>query len=184
MSSGPAIDGAAHRRSQRYVDQSVQLSLVIVMVGLELILVSVSIWVAYQRLADLIDSSMYRMILSPDGLTLMRLSQEAFPVMGGFVALNLLGLSAAVAIWEQRRKRVLRDLVMLTEKTRALDFSVDATPVQEHEVLALALAWRARERSRFIALREQVQKIEAALTAKAGAAELQSLVCSARELLN
>jgi hypothetical protein len=172
-----------HRRTRHYVDHSVQRALLISMVALEVVLVAASVWLAYARLASFIDASMYRMMLSQSGPTLLRLAQEAMPVLGGFVALNLIALSAVAAIWSRRKRRVLRSLGEMMEKTRALDFSPDTEPEQQHEVLALAAAWRARERERFRAVRECVAQLEAAWSAAQPAQELRDHTARLSHLL-
>ncbi len=173
-----------YRRRLHYVDSSVQRSLLIAMVALEVFLVAATTWLAYWRLISLIDESMYRMSLSQGGPTLMRLAQEGFAVLGLFVVVNLIALVIAAGIWSHHENRVLRDLVGLIGKTRDLDFSGDAEPRRQHEVLTLASAWRARERARFDAVREQVAQLDAAWSAKQSAQDLRNHVARLSEILS
>lgn len=151
---------ATHRRRLLYVDSSVQRSLLLAMMVLEVALVATSIWLAHWRLGHFIDNSMYRMHAAQEGLTLVRLAQEGFPVLVLFVVVNMLALTLVAGLWSARENLVLQDFIKLMEKTRELDFSADPEPRRQHEVLKLATAWRALERARFAALREQLANLE------------------------
>lgn len=150
----------AYRRRRRYVDSSVQRSLLLAMMTLEVTLGAASIWLLHWRLVHFIEDSMYRMQVAHAGLTLMRLVAEGFPVLVLFVLTNLLALTLVAGLWSARENLVLRDFSKLMEKTRELDFSSDPEPRRQHEVLKLATAWRALERARFAALREQLASLE------------------------
>jgi len=132
------------------------------MVVLEVALVAASTWLAYWHLNDMIEESLYRVHLEENGLTLKRLMEEALAVLGLFTVVNVIALMLAAAIWSRHENHVLQDLSRLIAKTRALDFSSDAQSRQQPGVLALAAAWRDRERARFTAIREQVMKLEIA----------------------
>lgn len=150
------------------------------MVALEVALVAASIWLAHWRLIFAIDESMYRMSLTRTGPIFMRLAQEGFAVLGLFMVINLIALMVAAKIWSHREDLVLRDFAKLIGKTRELDFSGDADTLRQHEVLALAAAWRSRERARFAVIREHAGKLEAAATGK----ESPQAMRSALESLN
>lgn len=158
----PTPRRCAYRRRLLYVDGSLQRSLLLTMVVLEVALVATSIWLAHWRLVHFIDTSMYRMHAAQEGLTLMRLAREGFPVLVLFVAVNLVLLTLAAGLWSKRENGVLQNFVELIEKTRKLDFSSDPEAPRQHEVLTLAVAWRARERARFAVLREQLTNLDAA----------------------
>lgn len=150
----------AYRRRRRYVDSSVQRSLLLALMTLEVGLGAASIWLLHWRLVHFIEDSMYRMQVNHAGLTLMRLVVEGFPVLVLFVVANLLALTLVAGLWSARENLVLQDFVKLMEKTRELDFSADPEPRRQHQVLKLAWAWRARERTRFAALREQLANLQ------------------------
>ncbi len=152
----------AYRRRRHYVDSSVQRSLLLAMMTLEVALGAASIWLLHWRLVHFIDDSMYRMQVAHAGPTMLRLVAEGFPVLVLFVLTNLLALTLVAGLWSARENLVLRDFTKLMEKTRKLDFSGDPEPRRQHQVLKLATAWRALERARFAALREQLADLEGA----------------------
>lgn len=164
---------AAYRRRTLYVDSAVQRSLLVAMVAMEIVLVAAAIGFAYWRLSQLIDANMYRMSFSPGGPSLMaQFSKEGFWVLGAFAVINMIALMIAAKIWTRHERRTLQDLAGLIDKTSALDFSGDDEARRQREVLALAAAWRAQERSRFTAIRDQVTKLEASLSSSASDQEL------------
>ena len=159
----PAAHGrtpAAYRRRLHYVDSSMQRSLMVAMVVLEVFLVAASIWFAHWQLIELIDQSMYRMNLAHSGPTLLRLAEKGFVVLGLFALVNVAALMVAAKIWSRHENLVLQDFAKLVAKTRELDFSADPESRRQHQVLALAARWRARERARFLAVREQLASLD------------------------
>jgi hypothetical protein len=161
-----------------------QRSLLVALVTLELALASASAWLAYSRLVHVIDANMYRMHVAQTGPTLMRFAEEGFAVLGLFAVVNVIALAIAAGIWSYRENLVLRDFTGLIGKTRELDFSSDALTPRKHEVLALAATWRARERTRFTAIREQVTKLEAAVSTEATSWDTRNAVESLNRLLS
>lgn len=155
----------AYRRQINYVDKSIQRSLLIALVVLEVVLVCASTWVTYWHLNDLLEQSLYRVHLVQTGPILTRLVTEGFAVLGVFALVNLTALMVAQRIWSRHENLVLKDFTKLIAKTRKLDFSSDPASHPQTEVLALAMAWRAQERTRFTAIRNQVAKLEASVSA-------------------
>ena len=179
-----APSSPASRRRVRYVDSSIQRSLLIAIVALELVLVAACTWLAHWRMIQVIEESMYRMSVAQTGPTLMRLAQEGFAVLGLFAVVNVIALMLVAGIWSYHENLVLKDLIELIEKTRGLDFSGDTKTQRQHEVLALAAAWRARDRTRFAAIRDQVARLEAAVSAKVSTEDLRTSVDSLRKLMS
>lgn len=174
----------AYRRRLHYVDSSVQRSLLIAMVALEVSLVAASIGFTYWRLSQLIDENMYRMHVVQTGPTWVLFAEEGLWVLGLFAAINILALMVAAKIWSHHENLVLRDFTRLIGKSRELDFSGDANTPRQHEVLALAVAWRAQERIRFAAIRDQVSKLEAAMSARESPQGMQIALERLNELLS
>lgn len=174
----------ASRRRVHYVDSSIQRPLLIAIVALELGLVAACSWLAHRRMIHVIEESMYRMNVAQIEPILTRLAQEGFAVLGSFALVNVIALMLAVGIWSYRQDLVMQDFTRLIGKTRALDFSSDAETQRQHEVLALAAVWRARERTRFAAIRDQVVRLEAAVSAKASTEDLRTSVQSLRKRMS
>lgn len=172
-----------YRRQIYYVDKSVQRSLLIALVALEVALVCVSTWVAYWHLSNLIEESLYRVHLVQTGPILVRLVTKGFAVLGLFALVNLVALMLAQRIWSRHENLVLRSFTDLIDKTRQLDFSSDLANKPQHEVLALAITWRAQERSRFTAIRDQVNKLESTASAESSPNSLLPVLETLHRLL-
>lgn len=184
--TSPASDArrpAAYRRRLHYVDSSVQRSLMLAMVALEVFLVAASIWLAHWQLIQLIDQSMYRMNVAQSGPTLARFAEKGFMVLGMFAVVNVLALMVAAKIWSQHENLVLQDFTRLTAKTRELDFSGDPQTRRQHQVLLLAARWRARERARFAAVRELVADLDAASRSGESLREMRAAITRIDNLL-
>ena len=177
------ITRPTYRRQIHYVDKSIQRSLLIALVALEVILVCVSTWVAYWHLNTLIEDSLYRVHLVQTGPILMRLVTNGFAVLGLFALVNLLALMLAQRIWSRHENLVLNSFTDLIDKTRQLDFSSDLANTPQHEVLALAITWRTRERTRFTAIRDQVNKLEAAASVETSSSSLPPILKTLHRLL-
>lgn len=178
-----ALRPPSYQRHLHYVDRSIQRSLLVAMVTLEVTLVAAAIGFAYWHMIQLIDASMYRMNVAQSGPTMMLFAEEGLWVLGLFAVLNVFALMVASGIWSHHENLVLQDFTNLIEKSRALDFSGDADVLPQHEVLALTLAWRARERTRFTAIRDQLAKLEAALSADKSSEDVRTAVDSLNKLL-
>jgi hypothetical protein len=160
------------------VDHSVQRSLLVGMVLLEVALVAASTWQLHSHLNELIEESLYRVHHAVTGPMLSLLLTEALRILGAFIALNLVALLVAEGIWTLHKGRVVKAFAQLIEKTRHLDFSGDAEADRDHEVLELALAWREGERARFASIRERVAKLRELASAGRDPEEVKTSVRS------
>jgi hypothetical protein len=149
-----------YRRHIFYVDRSIQRPFIAALVLVEITLVAIAIAVAYWRLNVVIDESLYRVHITEFGPVWMRLAKEAAWILGAFAAVNILSLVVVESIGSQFERLVLKDLGRLNRKIEHLDFSVDAGERNTHDVLTLALVWRAKERSRFVAVRRQLDEMK------------------------
>ncbi|MDD5176550.1 MAG: hypothetical protein PHQ05_09040 [Sterolibacterium sp.] len=172
-----------HRRRRLYVDSTIQRSLLVAMVVLEVTLVAAAIWFAYGHLIEVINANMYRMKVVQTGPTMMLFAKEGLWVLGVFAVANLVALMVAAGIWSRHENLVVQDLDLLTGKTKELDFSSDANILPKHEVLALTLTWREQERIRFSAIRDRVAKLEAALSSGEPPGDIQGMVDNLNRLL-
>ncbi len=163
MSSIPEPADARRVRRIHYVDVRIQKWLLVALVVLEVILAGAAVAVLDWRLSGVIEENLYRVHLAEAGPLLDQLTLAAVNVLGVFVAVNVIALLAADVIWRYYVSSVVRDLMMLIGKTRELDFSPDAE-ANRHEILALAAAWRARERARLAAIRVQVGRLDAGVS--------------------
>jgi len=178
-----ALHRPSHQRHVHYVDRSIQRSLLLAMVTLEVTLVAASIGFAYWRIIELIDASMYRMNVTQTAPTMMLFAEEGLWVMGLFAVVNIVALIVASGIWSRHENLVLQEFSGLIEKSRTLDFTGDAEFQPRHEVLALTLAWRARERARFTAIRDRMAQLETTLSKNPSPGNISALVDGLNKLL-
>lgn len=148
------------RRRARYVDRAIQRPLLLAVTALEVVLVMASVWFIHWRLTHYIDDSMYRMHALEAALSLNRLALEVLPVLALFGAFNLLVLTLIAALWSAYENRALQRLMSLMAKTTELDFSADPVEHRQLQVLSLVAIWRARDRARFAAIRNQLEQVE------------------------
>jgi hypothetical protein len=143
----------AYRRHIFYVDRTIQRPFIAALVLVEIALIVIAIAVAYWRLDVVVDETLYRVHITEFGPVWMRLAEEAAWILGAFAAINIFVLAVVESIGSRFERLVLEDFRQLMRKTECLDFSVDAVDGQTHDVLKLALVWREKERSRFVAVR-------------------------------
>jgi hypothetical protein len=173
-----------YRRHIFYVDRSIQRPFIVGLVLVEVVLVVVAIAVAYWRLNVVIDESLYRVHVMEFGPVWMRLAKEAAWILGTFAAINILVLVVAESFSSRFEKLVLEDFGRLTRKTEQLNFSADSGNLMTHDVLKLALTWREKERTRFVAVRRQMGELNAALLdAVQSKARIKSAIDSVKNLI-
>jgi hypothetical protein len=173
----------AYRRRLRYVDSSVQKSLILAMVAFEIILVAVASGFLYWRLSGLIEEQLYRVHLVQTSSILKQVANDGLVVLAVFALINVLTLLAIVKIWSHQENRILQDFITLIRKTQALDFSPDVAIHPRHEVLALAMVWRMRERERLSEFREIAANLESDLFDQAACDSWNAKIDRLREIL-
>jgi hypothetical protein len=166
----------------QYVDSAIQRPLLLAMTALEVALVAALIGFIHWRLTHFIDDSMYRMYALETALSFRRLVLEMVPVLALFAVLNLLALTLVAALWSACEKRLLQRLMSLIAKTTELDFTSDPA-YAERKVLALCAAWRARERMRFAAIRDQLEQLESLMATEKPPRDLLRSTGNLRRLL-
>lgn len=164
MSSIPASADARRARRIHYVDERIQKWLLVALVVLEVILAGAAVVVLDWRLSGVIERNLYRVHLAEAEPLLGQLTLAAVYVLVAFVAVNVVAVLAADAIWRYYVNSVVHDFMVMIGKTGELDFSPDPEATR-HEVLALAAAWRVRERARLVAIRVQVGRLDAGVSA-------------------
>lgn len=182
MSSIPAPADVRRTRRIHYVDERIQKWLLVALVVLEVTLAGAAVAVLDWRLNGVIEDNLYRVHLAEAEPLLGQLALAAFNVLGVFVVANVIALLAADVIWRYYVSSVVRDFMALIGKTRELDFSPDPDATR-HEVVALAAAWRARERARLAAIRKQVEWLDAGVSAGSDLRSMQDALNSLHELL-
>lgn len=164
MSSIPAPVDARRVRRIHYVDVHIQKWLLVALVVLEVILAGAAVAVLAWHLSGVVEENLYRVHLAEAEPMLGQLTLAAVNVLVVFVAVNVAAVLAADAIWRYYVNSVVHDFMVMVGKTGELDFSPDPEATR-HEVLALAAAWRARERTRLDAIRVQAGRLDAGVFA-------------------
>ena len=182
MSSIAATADVYRPRRIHYVDARIQQWLLLALVALEAVLTGATVVLVGWRLSAVIEENLYRVHLAEAGRLLDQLIPAALNMFGVFVVVNVIALLVADVIWRYYVGSVVRDFMTLIGKTGKLDFSSDSDAAR-HEVLALAAAWRARERERLAAVRVQVGRLQSGVSAGRAAQSMRDALDKLDELL-
>lgn len=182
MSPIPASGDPRRARRIHYVDERIQKWLLVALVVIEVILAGAAVALLDWRLSGVVEENLYRVHLAEAEPLLGQLALAAFNVLGVFVAVNAVAVLAADAVWRYHVDSVVTDFMGLIGKTRELDFSPDPEATR-HEVLALAAAWRSRERARLATIRVQVGRLDAGVSAGNDSRSMQDALKRLDELL-
>jgi hypothetical protein len=155
MNTATVSNPASRRRRIRYIDQGLQKWLVVAVV-LEVAAAAAAVGLLYLRLSGLIEDNLYRVHFAAVDSMAPTALHDGLMLMLAFVAINVLALLTATVVWGRYVGNILRDFVAVIEKTLRMDFSEDTERQGQHEVLALAGQWRAKERERLAAISAQV----------------------------
>lgn len=175
MSSSTGSAQPTYRRRLKYIDRSVQTSLIVAMVVFEVAWVALTTWYLYGRVNGLIDEGLYRVHKVPTSSLLQQVTTEALPVLAVLALVNMLVLVLIVKLWSVHEDRILRNYMTLVGKTGQLDFSSDSAIQANHQLVTLAVEWRARERDRLVGIRETAKQLESAVLANEPVNSLTSL---------
>ncbi len=146
-------------RERIYVDSRIQMWMLIGLVLLETLLASGGVVYLYFRYKAIIEENLYRIHhTSPDIFTLL-LAETGWVVLI-LLGINVLGLLIADRLWVWYVKRVLGTFTALACKVTDLDFRADQESPDQHVAVDLMLAWRQKERSRLMAMRETVRTFD------------------------
>ncbi len=150
----------AARRRMRYVDSPLQRWLWFV-VALEVAAVAACLGLLHWRLDDLMEANLYRAHLGSAQAIIPVLMEQGLKLLLLFIVANIIALWLAIRVWTRYVGGIVAEFVSVVEKTRRLDFSSDEAVPLHHEVLSRAVEWRARERERLIAIRQELSAMGA-----------------------
>lgn len=174
---------ASHRRKIFYIDKALQKQLLWGLVMLETGLVAALVWLTHWRLSQIVDENLYRVHLAKAVPISHQLMQEASLLLAVFMVANVIALLVADGIWRAHVNSLLRSFMTLVGKTGRLDFSADPEMSTRHRLLDLALSHRARERLRLAEIREQMARLDAALSGADDPRRLRELCSDLNKLL-
>jgi hypothetical protein len=161
MNSDIAPNAQPVRRRVRYIDAPLQRWLWLVVV-LEVVAAAACVGLLYWRLNGMIEASLYRVHLGSAASIVPALMHDGFMLLLLFIAGNIVALLLATLIWARYVHGIISEFTSLVEKTHQLDFGADSSAPARHEVLSLAIQWRAMERERLEAIRQAVAILSAA----------------------
>jgi hypothetical protein len=174
---------ASRRRRIRYIDPGLQKWLLLA-VGLEVAAAAATIGLLYWRLSGLIEDNLYRVHFAAPNSMLPAMLHDGLVLLLSFVVLNVLALLTATIVWGRYVGKILRAFVAMIDRTLHMDFSADTLRQGQHEVIALAGQWRAKERERLAAINEQVARLANTVDSEEGAQRpRQEVLQRLRELL-
>ena len=138
----------AERRRQYYTDQKIQGYLLAVLVGLQLLLVSLMLFYLYAQINTIIDENLYRVHPRDDGAW-PDLFRALITVMLVFVAVNIPLLYLAHGYWSRYIRKTVGYFSTVLDKMLVLDFSGLAHSLKRrHPLAALVELWFEKEKAR------------------------------------
>lgn len=158
---------AAHKarlpiRRIRYIDESIQLWLLVALVVMEIVLVISSLTILHFRLDAVIEDSLYRVHLAAQPPMLHLLVTATLHVLGWTLFWNIAALVAADHIWVRHIRTITIPFQALVTRMAALEFDRDDGMSDHHRVSILAKAWFFSEKWRLDDLRNTLHELDAA----------------------
>lgn len=136
-----------HRRNRRFVDKMIQGQLLWGLIIVESLLFAVGLFVIYNDLQLVLQSSMYRVHQEVQGGRPLLL-KELLLIFPWVITANLL----LVVVVDRRWKRLVRNIVLqlqdILHRVKRLDLRVYHIQQTDHEVLQQAKKWLDKERDR------------------------------------
>ena len=176
--------GVHRQRKTRYVDETLQKWLLVGLVALEAGLVGGLAWLMRWQLNQTIEQNLYRVHQADAGSLLGQLLHQAVPLVGLFLLANALALVLVHLVWRRYLHAMLRRFMTLIGKTRRLDFSLDPSKTRyRYGLLTLTEAQRTKERHRLVSIREQMDRLEAEVSAGIDLQRIRNALDAVGELL-
>lgn len=176
--------GVHRQRKTRYVDETLQKWLLVGLVALEAGLVGGLAWLMRWQLNQTIEQNLYRVHQADAGSLLGQLLHQAVPLVGLFLLANALALVLVHLVWRRYLNAMLRRFMALIGKTRRLDFSLDPSKTHyRYGLLTLTEAQRTKERHRLVSIREQMDRLEAEVSAGSDLQRIRNVLDAVGELL-
>lgn len=161
MNAQPAT---SNKRHIIYVDHAIQKWLLVVLIGLEVVLISGTLWMLYLQLTTVVDTHLYRAhaAAKPDIYPLLKTGLVG---LSWLIVLNVVSLWIADRVWGRHINSILQPFTKLVSHMEQLDFSDAALaevnlPANPHAVIALTRAWHHAEQERLRAIRAAIARLE------------------------
>ncbi|MDO8413154.1 MAG: hypothetical protein Q7S51_05110 [Gallionellaceae bacterium] len=162
MNTAPA--SAFNKRHIIYVDHALQKWLLVVLIALEIVLITGTLWMLYLQLTSVVETHLFRAhsAAKPDIYPLLKTGLIG---LSWLIIFNVLSLWIADRIWSRQINSILQPFTELVGKIEQLDFSEVALHdialgAQPHPVIELTHAWRTAERERLRNIRTAIAQLE------------------------
>ena len=137
-----------YRRRRHFVDPRMQGRLLWGLIGLELLLFTIAMFVIYFDMQRILEESLYRVHQQlPSGRPL--LLQALWVTVPWVVGINILLVLYVDSIWKKALRPIISQLQEILIKVKRLDLRHRVDHAEEHEVLQSANEWLKKERERY-----------------------------------
>ena len=137
-----------YRRRRHFVDPRMQGRLLWGLIGLELLLFTIAMFVIYFDMQRILEESLYRVHQQlPSGRPL--LLQALWVTVPWVVGNNILLVLYVDSIWKKALRPIISQLQEILIKVKRLDLRHRVDHAEEHEVLQSANEWLKKERERY-----------------------------------
>lgn len=149
------------QRRRRYVDHSLQGSLILGLVLLETLLFCGAMFYIYQAMHQAIEAQLYS--AHPHGPSILQLLLvQLGRILPWLIVANLVAVWLANRLWARCLGRVIGRLTRLLERVGGLDLRLPREKAGGHEVCELGRRWLTLERERQLRLRAAFTALEQA----------------------
>jgi hypothetical protein len=144
-----------HRRHIKYVDQQLQLWLLVALVLFELFLTALGTGFLYLQFNQILEVQLYSVHLSPDG-GFQGLMERVLYVVAGLTIVNIAALLAADRYWLSYVAGLMGKLDESIGKLIRLELTPADIPASEHRLLDLLSRWFVQERQLHLDMRGRI----------------------------
>jgi len=156
------LQTVVHQRRVHYVDESIQKSLLVGLVLLEMVLAAGLAWLMYRHLSAVVEDNLYLIHMAEAKPLTIELLHSALRLFGLFVVVNVVALVLVDVLWGRYLTSILKEFRMLMAKTSQLDFSADPGLHKRHRLLDLTQQQRKQDRMRLAAVRDAMRQLTTA----------------------
>ena len=147
-----------NKRSHHFINFGLQNRLIISLIVLELVLISVSVFVVYLDMNQIIEDNMFRIHIK-NTLSVEYFAGRVLQVMFVLLLVNILLASFIVWRWRLYVNSIVMPLQATVSSIHKLDFTLTAEKPVRHDAVIIADQWLHREKDRFTEVRKLLSGI-------------------------
>ncbi|MDH5483646.1 MAG: hypothetical protein OEY43_00295 [Gammaproteobacteria bacterium] len=148
-----------NKRHIHYINPDIQNRLIISFVIFELLLISITVFILYTDMSQIIEDNMFRSHIK-EPLNIEFFSIRLLQAVAILLVINLIAASFIVWRWRSYINNITRPLETIIDSINQLDFSIDAETEKNHETLVLAESWLNTEKERFTKIRQLIAEMD------------------------